>query len=178
MPPQKHNETNISTLDMLGNTSPTWNPWRDWRLFTTLKGGPIMAYQRNPNDPYQPSRTDDEIRNAASPDSELQPDPELAAGGPGTGRIALFAVAIAVVLGAVFYGLNNASNNSTGGNIAQTTPPNQSAAQTSPPPIPPGVRDVTPHNNMAPGVTTGAAPVKPQQPAGTAPPVDNPPATK
>jgi hypothetical protein len=134
-----------------------------------------MAYQRDPNDLYQPNRADDEIRNAASPEREPLPDPELAPGGRGTGRIALFAVAIAVVLGAVFYGLNNSS---TGSNSAQTTAPNQSTAQTSPPPVPPGVRDVTPHNNMAPGVTTGATPARPQQPAGAAPPVNNPPAAK
>jgi len=125
-----------------------------------------MANQRNPNDPYQPNRTDEEIRNAASIDSELQPDPELAEGPASGNRIALFAVAIAIVLGAVFYGLNNTSINSTGTNTAQTTPANQSTAQTSPPPVPPGVRDVTPRNNTTPGVTTGAAPAQPQQPAG------------
>jgi hypothetical protein len=127
-----------------------------------------MANQRDPNDSYQRNRTDDGFRNAASLDSELQPDPELAEGPASGGRIALFAVAVAVVLGAVFYGLNNTSNNPTGSNTAQTTPPNQSTAQTSPP-VPPGVRDVTPHNNMAPGVTTGAAPAQPQQPPASAP---------
>jgi hypothetical protein len=125
-----------------------------------------MAYQTNPNDPYQPKPTDDEIRDAASRDRELQPDPELAEGPASGSRIALFAVAIAVVLGAVFYGLNSTSINSTGTNTAQTPPANQSTAQTSPPAVPPGVRDVTPRNNAAPGVTTGAAPAQPQQPAG------------
>jgi hypothetical protein len=125
-----------------------------------------MAYQRNPNDPYRPSRTDDEFRNAAALDNELQPDPELAEGPASSSRIALFAVAIAVVLGVVFYGLNNTSVNSNGTNTAQTTPSNQNTAQTSPPP---GVRDVTPRNNMAPGVTTGAAPAQPQQPPAAAP---------
>ena len=125
-----------------------------------------MAYQNTPNDPYQPKPTDDEIRNAASLDRELQPDPELAEGPASGRRIALFAVAIAVVLGAVFYGLNSTSINSTGTNTAQTPSANQSTAQTSPPAVPPGVRDVTPRNNAAPGVTTGAAPAQPQQPAG------------
>ncbi len=36
-------------------------------------------------------------------------DPELAEGPAIGGRIALFAVAVALVLGAVFYGLNNSS---------------------------------------------------------------------
>jgi hypothetical protein len=92
----------------------------------------------------------------------------------------LLAVAIAIVLGVVFYGLNNTS---TGTNTAQTTPTNQSTAQTSPPPVPPGVRDVTPHNNTGPGVTTGAAPAQPQQPPAAMnraanPPANNPPAAK
>jgi hypothetical protein len=125
-----------------------------------------MAYQPTPNDPYQTKPTDDEIRDAASRDRELQPDPELAEGPASGSRIALFAVAIAVVLGAVFYGLNSTSINSNGTNTAQTPPANQSTAQTSPPAVPPGVRDVTPRNNAAPGVTTGAAPAQPQQPAG------------
>jgi hypothetical protein len=121
-----------------------------------------MAYQRNPDDDlYRPNRADDEFRNAASLDSELQPDPELAEGPASSGRIALFAVAIALVLGAVFYGLNNTSVNPNGTNTAQTAPASQNTAQTAPPP---GMRDVTPRNNMAPGVTTGAAPARPQQP--------------
>ena len=110
------------------------------------------------------NRTGDEMRNAASLDNELQPDSELAEGPASGGRIALLAVAIAIVLGVVFYGLNNTSTHSPGTNTAQTPSANQSTAQTSPPPVPPGVRDVTPHNNTQPGVTTGAAPAQPQQP--------------
>jgi hypothetical protein len=127
-----------------------------------------MANQSNPNDQYRPNRADDGVRNAASLDNELQPDLELAEGPASGGRIALFAVAIAVILGAVFYGLNNTSINSNATNTAQTTPANQNTAQTSPP-VPPGVRDVTPHNNMQPGTTTGAAPERPQQPPAAAP---------
>jgi hypothetical protein len=125
-----------------------------------------MAYQSNPNDPYR--RTDDEFRKPAALDNELQPDPELAEGPTSGSRVALFAIAIAVVLGAVFYGLNNTS---TGTNSAQTTPANQNTAQTqtSTPPVAPGVRDVTPRNNMQPGATTGAAPARPQQPPASAP---------
>lgn len=127
-----------------------------------------MAYQRNPDDPYRPNR-EDEFRNAASLDSELQPDPELAEGRTSSGRIALFAVAIAVLLGVVFYGLNNTSINSPGTDTAQTAPASQNTAQTAPPPVPPGVRDVTPRsNNMAPGTTTGAAPAR-QSPGDSTP---------
>jgi hypothetical protein len=133
---------------------------------------PIMAYERNPNDPrpasdpYRPSVPDDNFRNAARLDSELQPDPELAEGPASGGRVAMFAVAIALILGAVFYGLNNTSiNQASTSNIGQP-----SIAQTSPPAAPPGMRDVTPGaNNNAPGVTTGAAPTRPQAPPSAAP---------
>ena len=69
----------------------------------------------------------------------------------------MFAVAIAVVLGALFYGLNNTTVNQAG-----TTPPSQTA-QTTPanPAAPPGMRDVTPRANTDTGTTTGAAPNSP-----------------
>jgi hypothetical protein len=133
---------------------------------------PIMANERIPNDPYAanpadaPYRVnrDDEARRAARLDNELQPDPELAEGPASGGRIAMFAIAVALVLGAVFYGLNNSSTNPTGTSTAQNT------TQSSPPAAPPGMRDVTPRaNNMEPGTTTGAAPAKPQMPPSSAP---------
>jgi len=128
---------------------------------------PFMAYQPNPNDPFRASLTDDEIRHQArlnSLDNELQPDPELAEGPASSGKVAMFAIAIAVVLGAVFYGLNNTTINQAG-----TTPPAQTA-QTQPanPAAPPGMRDVTPKANSEPGMTTGAAPARPTPPASNA----------
>jgi hypothetical protein len=137
-----------------------------------------MAYERNPHDPfpsdpYRPAMSEDEVRRQArlnSLDNELQPDPELAEGPASGGRIAVFAVAIALVLGAVFYGLNNSSINQAG-----TSPASQTAQQTSPPAAPPGMRDVTPRANTEPGVTTGAAPVTPVGPPASAP-AANPPA--
>jgi hypothetical protein len=123
-----------------------------------------MAY--NPDDPYRvsdPHRADDEYRRAARLDNELQPDPELAAGPAGGGRIALFAIAIAIVLGAVFYGLNNSSVHQAGtSSTAQNTPSSPPAAQ-------PGMRDVTPRANTDQGVTTGQAPAQPRMPPPTAP---------
>jgi len=116
-----------------------------------------MAY---PNDPYRAPMTDDEIRRQArlnSLDNELQPDPELAEGPASGGKVAMFAIAIAVVLGAVFYGLNNTTINQAG-----TTPPSQTAqTQSANPAAPPGMRDVTPKSNNQPGTTTGAAPARP-----------------
>jgi hypothetical protein len=119
----------------------------------------------NPNDPYRANLTDDEIRRQArlnSLDNEMQPDPELAEGPASGAKIAMFAIAIAVVMGALFYGLNNTTVNQAG-----TAPPNQTA-QTQPasPAAPPGMRDVTPKStNNQPGTTTGAAPARPTPPS-------------
>ena len=133
-----------------------------------------MTY--NPNDPYRANLTDDEIRRQArlnSLDNEIQADPELAAEGPASGaKIAMFAIAIAVVMGALFYGLNNTSVNQAG------TEPSTKSAQTQPanPAAPPGMRDVTPKANTESGMTTGAAPARPAPPPAPAAPADNAPA--
>jgi hypothetical protein len=128
-----------------------------------------MAYERNPNDPYRPNvdLADDELQRMKL-DRELQADPELGEGPAGGGKVAMFAIAIAVVLGAVFYGLNNSSMNPAGTGSTATAPATQNTAQTTPPAAPPGMRDVTPRNNTEPGMTTGAAPTRPQQPAAPA----------
>ena len=131
-----------------------------------------MAYPLNPNDPYRsaddPYRSNlagDDVRRQARLDSELQADPELAEGPASSGKVAMFALAIALVLGAVFYGLNNSTINQAG--TTQTTSTAQNT-QSSPPAAPPGMRDVTPGANSEPGTTTGAAPARPQTP-----PADN-----
>lgn len=130
-----------------------------------------MAYQPNPNDPTRTDLSDEEIRHQARLnrlDDGLQADPVLDEGRASGAKVAMFALAIAVVLGAVFYGLNNTSVNEAG-----NTPANQSA-QTQPanPAAPSGMRDVTPPRNQ-PGTTTGAAPARPSPP-----PADNAPAGK
>jgi hypothetical protein len=144
-----------------------------------------MAYQFNPNDPYRTGLSDDEIRRQArlnSLDNEIQPDPELSEGPAGSAKVALFALAIAVVLGAVFYGLNNSSINQAG-----TTPATQTAQTqpANPPAAPPGMRDVTPRANNQSGMTTGAAPARPATPPASTdmnksanPPADTAPASK
>src|ERR1700754_1049457 len=79
-----------------------------------------MANQNIPNDPYDPYRSglsDDSFGARSRFDTELQPDPELDEGPASSGKIALFALGIALVLGAVFYGLNN-----TSGHEAATVP--------------------------------------------------------
>jgi hypothetical protein len=134
-----------------------------------------MAIQPNPNDPYRGNLADDpylptpgdEFRRQARLDNELQADPELAEGPASGGKVAMFAIAVAVVLGAVFYGLNNSSINQ-----ASTSPTTSTAqnTQSSPPAAPPGMRDVTPRANSEPGMTTGAAPARPQTPPASATP--------
>jgi hypothetical protein len=126
-----------------------------------------MAYQPNPNDPIRSNPADDPYRVNRDParlDNELQMDPELAEGRAGGGRIAMYAIAVAVVLGAVFYGLNNSSINQAG-----TSPTAQNTTPSSPPTAPAGMRDVTPRGNTDSGITTGAAPARPQTPSSTAP---------
>jgi hypothetical protein len=142
-----------------------------------------MAYQPNPNDPYRASLSDDEFRRQArlnSLDNELQPDPELAEGPASGGKVAMFAIAVAVVLGAVFYGLNNTSVNNAG--TSETTKTAQTQ-QVVPPAAPPGMRDVTPKANNESGMTTGAAPARPapdnpDMNKTASPPADSAPAAK
>ena len=132
-----------------------------------------MAYERNPDDPYRPNLADNEMNRQARLDDELQPDPELAEGPASGAKVAMFAVAIALVLGAIFYGLNNSSINQAG--TASTA---QNTTQSSPPAAPPGMR---PRANTEPGTTTGAAPARPQTPPAPAPAnpsADNAPASK
>ncbi len=64
-----------------------------------------MANERNPNDPYTRDLPDNDKQQAGGLDSDQQHKPTPAAGSASGGRMALFAVAIVVVLGALFYGL-------------------------------------------------------------------------
>lgn len=130
-----------------------------------------MAYQ--PTDPNRAPLSEDEITRQArmgSPDNEFRTDPMLVDRGPSGTKIAIFAVAVALVLGALFYGLNNTSVNQAG------TEPNARTVQTQPanPAAPSGMRDVTPKANSAPGTTTGAAPARPAAPSPSTPQTDNP----
>jgi hypothetical protein len=122
-----------------------------------------MAYQPNPNDPHRAGRSEEEIRRR---DNELQADPQLAEGPASGTKVAMYAIAIAVVLGVVFYGLNNNSVDQAG-----TTPPSETARQTQPA-NPAGPSGKT---NTEPGTTTGAATTNrptPPSPNPTGPEVD------
>jgi hypothetical protein len=138
------------------------------RLLSGQRRNLIMAIDRNPNDPYRSpddpylsNSARDDLRRQTRLENELQADPELAEGPISGGKIAAFAIAIALVLGAVFYGLNNTSMSPGTSSTAQ----NKSS---SPPAAPPGT-------------TTGAAPSRPQpspSPAPANPPPANPAPSK
>jgi hypothetical protein len=120
-----------------------------------------MANERIPDDTTRPPLDGDDLREPTRLDHQLQPDPELAEDPASGRRITIYAVGIAVVLGAIFYGLSTSSVQQAG------TAPATSTAQdnTQPPAAPPGMRDVTPHANTAPGVTTGSAANRPPPPS-------------
>src|SRR5215471_15844866 len=82
----------------------------------------FMANERIPTDPYEPGLDPDYRARPQRLEEDLQIDPELAEGRASGGKIALFALCIALVLGAVFYGLNNSSIKET-----STKPPAETA---------------------------------------------------
>ena len=112
-----------------------------------------MAYRPNPNDPFiTPPPGDDYPRGT---DPMMSPD-RFDDTGPVSGtRVALYAVAVLALIGALFYGMSTATNKDTASN---PTPTNMAAQK---PAAPPAVRDVTPRPNSEPGMTTGAAPSAP-----------------
>jgi hypothetical protein len=109
-----------------------------------------MPNDRIPNDPYRTGLSDDNFGRPQRFEDELQVDPELQEGPASSSKIALFAIGIAIILGAVFYGLNNTSVHE-----AQTPPPAQTA-QTQP--------NANPPPNTQPGTTTGSATTRPTPP--------------
>jgi len=125
-----------------------------------------MANERIPDDPDRPIRAGDDLRDPARLDNKLQPDPELAEGPVSGGRMTVYAVGIAVVLGMVFYGLNNSPIHQAGtAPVAQNAAPASTAQNnTQPAAAPPGMRDVTPRANDEPGLTTGSAANRPPAP--------------
>ena len=116
-----------------------------------------MAYIPNRDDPFMPppAASADEIRRQARLESELQ-NAELTEAPVSSGRVALYAIAILAVLGALFYGLNVANNTTQTASGPTATPPTSNMAQTNP---------AAPRPNSSPGVTTGAAPTTPATPS-------------
>ncbi len=111
-----------------------------------------------PNDPTRPGFSD--LDREQRLDDPLRYDPETAGSSGDGAKIGLVAIALALLMGAVFYGVSHSNVNEA------ANPPASQTAQNRPdtlPPAPPGMRDVTPRRpNTDPGTTTGAAPAQPQ----------------
>ena len=112
-----------------------------------------MAYRPNPNDPFiTPPPADDYPRTT---DPMLSPDRFDDAGPVSGTRVALYAVAVLALIGALFYGMSTATNTDT---ASTTAPPASNMTAQRPATPPPAVRDVTPPRpNTEPGTTTAAA---------------------
>lgn len=131
-----------------------------------------MAFPREPEQSYRPIPSDEEIRRRAAAnetqprpsrfDDELQPDLELTEGPAGPGRMAAYAIAALLIVGAVLYGMTRPPND-TASTVPQ--PPSTNTAANAPTPTSPPVRNVTPGPNSQSGMTTGAAPMAPTTPA-------------
>jgi len=121
-----------------------------------------MTHERISRDPFRPGFDADYRDRPQRLEEDLQIDRELAEGRASSSKMVLLAICIALVLGAVFYGLNNSSINE-----ASTKPPPAQTAQTQPasPAPSPAARDVTPKANTEPGQTMGAAANRPTPPA-------------
>jgi len=121
-----------------------------------------MAYVPNRDDPFLPSPSPsiEEMRRRDRMEGEFQADPVAAESSAGRTRVALYALAILAVLGALFYGLNAANNTTQTASTRPTATAPSSMARTLPSSQPP-VRDVTPGPSSSPGVTTGQGPGAP-----------------
>ena len=130
-----------------------------------------------PIDPTRPDIEDDGLLRASRTDNEVQPDPELAEGPASGGKIVIAAIAIAVLLGAVFYGLNNSTMHQNGtSSTAQKAAP--ATAQNTAPAPPRAAPSPTPGGHTQPGTTTGAAPSQTPPPPASNPPGNPAPANK
>lgn len=112
-----------------------------------------MAHRPNPNDPFITPPPGDEYPRSTDP----IPGDRYVDDGPVSGtRVALYAVAVLALVGALFYGMSTATNNDQ----ASNPPPSNMAERPATAP-PPAVRDVTPRQNTQPGTTTGSSPSQP-----------------
>jgi hypothetical protein len=123
-----------------------------------------MANERKSPDPYERDLADNDVQEAKRFDDKHQFDPLLVENPTRGSRIALYGVAIVIVLGALFYGLSTTGSNQTSSTPTQTASPSTAQNNAAKPPVGPGIRDVTPSNTQQ-GVTTGAAPPNSTQPA-------------
>lgn len=112
-----------------------------------------MAYRSDQHDKFlTPTHHDHDIRDDDPTLSPQRFEEESATSGR---RIAIYAVAVVALIGALIYGMSSATNTDT----ASQQTPGTTAQQTAPASGP--IRDVTPRSNTQPGMTTGAAPTQP-----------------
>ena len=121
-----------------------------------------MAFPREPDESYRSAQNEMPPRQNELPprrfDDELQPDLEMTEGPASSGRMAAYAIAALLIVGAVLYGIAHTSTTDT----ASTTPPPPASntAANTPAPAPPA------RPNTEPGQTTGMAPpTAPKAPA-------------
>jgi hypothetical protein len=122
-----------------------------------------MPIERNPNDPYQSGSTQEELRRRATRvDEEFQADPNLSEGPATGGRIALFAIAIIAILGAIFYGMNTSTTDNSPTQTTTTKPSSPSTTGSAPAPSQPSNTPAPsqPSNTPAPAPSAPAAPSK------------------
>lgn len=134
-----------------------------------------MANERNSPDPYRRDLADDDVQQGEHLDDKPQPGPALPERPERGARMTVHAVAIAVILGMVFHGLNSSAGPTVtsaatpqSAETSAMTPlsisPSTAQNNASKPPVAPGFRNVTP-SNAQPGVTTGAASANSTKPA-------------
>ncbi len=111
-----------------------------------------MADPLSPDDRRRSRRETTGTRRDRDVENRLQVDPALSEGRVRNRSIAVVAIGIAVVLGAVFYALNNISVHDVG------TPPPAQTARTQ------GAPGTSSRPNATPGTTTGTAPAHPTAP--------------
>src|SRR6516165_8729414 len=110
-----------------------------------------MPNKRIPEDPYRSAFNDDELDRLSQDERDLLPLDRDFYRAPSRGKLALFAVAIALLLGAAFYGWNNTSTHQ-----ASNPPPGESTQrEPTSPQAPTATRDRGPTDNTPPGITTG-----------------------
>lgn len=111
-----------------------------------------MAQDHNPDALRGDQVGGNELNRSQAPlDNELVAERGIAERPAGGSRVAIIAVAVVVILGAVFYGLNNA---------ALPPPATSTASQTTTQPAPKA--DQAPNSET--GMTTGAATSRPRAP--------------
>jgi uncharacterized protein HemX len=99
-----------------------------------------------PNDPTRPTFSDDLDRQSRFNDP-LRFDPETAGMSGDGAKIGLVAIALALLMGAVFYGVSHSNVNEAANPPSSQTAQNQSGALAQ---APPGMRDVTPRRPNKP----------------------------